>query len=139
MTIRGYKYYWQQSKAAMTTTFARYMIVGLLNTAVGYSLYALFIFFGIHYSLAVLYSTILGVLFNFRTIGTIVFKNDNKKLIFRFVAVYVLTYFLNIIGLRFLKYIRFDMYIAGALLLVPMAVISYVLHKTFVFQTKGSA
>lgn len=123
----------------MTNTFARYMIVGLLNTAVGYSLYAVFIFFGIHYSLAVLFSTILGVLFNFKTIGTIVFKNDNKKLIFRFVAVYMLTYLLNITGLRLLKYYTFDMYLAGALMLVPMAVISFVLHKTFVFQTKGLA
>ena len=46
----------------MTRTFFTYILVGILNTAVGYGLFALFISFGIHYSLAVLLSTLLGVL-----------------------------------------------------------------------------
>jgi putative flippase GtrA len=114
-------------------------LVGLLNTAVGYSLYAIFIFFGMHYSLAVLFSTILGVLFNFKTIGKIVFKNSSNHLLLRFVAVYIVTYFINIAGLRICKNFNIDMYLAGALLLVPLAIISFVLHKTFVFHTKGLA
>ena len=122
----------------MKSTFVRYLIVGLFNTAVGYSLYAVFIFFGIHYSLAVLLSTVLGVLVNFKTIGAIVFRNDNSRLIFRFVAVYMLTYILNVMGLRILKQFSFDMYLAGAIMLVPMAIISFMLHNTFVFRTKGT-
>jgi len=118
-------------------TFTRYIMVGLLNTAVGYSFFAVFIFFGLHYSLAVLLATILGVLFNFKTIGTIVFKNNSNSLIIRFVAVYILTYFLNVEGLHVLKNFRFDIYLAGALMLAPMSIISFILHKTFVFRTKG--
>jgi putative flippase GtrA len=121
----------------ISSTFARYIAVGLLNTAVGYSLYAIFIFFGLHYSLAVLFSTILGVLFNFKTIGKIVFRNDSNCLLLRFIAVYTVTYILNIMGLRIFDYFNFDMYLAGALILIPLAIISFVLHKTFVFRTKG--
>lgn len=118
----------------MKRTFAVYMLVGVLNTAVGYSLFALFIFLGVHYSLAVLLSTILGVLFNFKSIGRIVFKNSDNRLIGRFISVYVVTYLLNIAGLRLMSSSGMDMYLAGALLLLPMALISFFLHRTLVFS-----
>jgi putative flippase GtrA len=121
----------------ITSTFARYIAVGLLNTAVGFSLYAIFIFSGLHYSLAVLLSTIMGVLFNFKTIGKIVFKNSGNHLLLRFIGVYTVTYFLNVMGLRIFDYFKIDMYLAGALILIPLAIISFILHKTFVFRTKG--
>jgi len=115
--------------------FILFLFVGVLNTAFGYGLFALFIWLGLHYSLAVLFSTILGVLFNFKTIGGIVFKDGNNRLIFRFIAVYVFLYVLNVTGLKL-----FDMagltnkYISGAILLMPMAVISFLLNKKFVFR-----
>ena len=37
----------------------RFLFVGVLNTAVGYGLYALFIFFGWHYVLAQTLSTLI--------------------------------------------------------------------------------
>lgn len=118
----------------MTRTFAVYIVVGLLNTAVGYSLFAFFIFLGMHYSLAVLVSTLLGILFNFKTIGTIVFKRNDNRRIFRFFVVYGITYLLNVGGLRVLKGLQLDMYRAGALMLAPMAIVSFYLLRTFVYN-----
>ena len=123
----------------MTNIFARYIIIGLLNTVVGYLLYAVFIFIGLHYSMAVFLSTVLGVLFNFKTIGALVFKNNSNRLIYRFVTVYMLTYLLNVGGLHVLNDFNLNMYLAGAIMLAPMAIISFLLHKTFVFRPKGWA
>lgn len=112
-----------------------FILVGILNTAFGYSLFALFIFFNMHYSLAVFLSTVLGVLFNFKTIGKLVFGSHDNSLIFRFVTVYVLLYFINISCLWFFKINGFEnMYVNGFILLVPLALVSFVLNKKFVFK-----
>ena len=116
--------------------FVRYLLVGVMNTAFGYSLYALFIYLQMHYSAALLLSTVLGVLFNFKTIGTLVFNSGRNDLIFRFVAVYLFTYLLNLSGLRICSGFGFDMYAAGALLLVPVTATSFLLHNTFVFKER---
>ncbi len=120
----------------MRKKFIRFLLVGALNTAFGYSLYALFIYCGLHYSLAVLLSTVIGVMFNFKTIALLVFKNRNNSLIFRFTAVYVFTYFLNVALLRVLKQLHFNMYLAGLLLLLPIAFITFLLHHSLVFTEK---
>ncbi|WP_349953149.1 GtrA family protein, partial [Bacteroides finegoldii] len=77
-------------------TFIRFVLVGIVNTAFGVGLYCLLVYFGISYRLSVLFSTVLGVLFNFKTIGVFVFKNKDNRLLFRFVASYVIVYFVNI-------------------------------------------
>ena len=112
----------------------KYLAVGVLNTVFGYSLYALFIYLGIHYSVAVLQSTVLGVLFNFKTIGSLVFRSRNNALIFRFVAVYGLTYLLNVEGLKLMNSFAVNLYLAGFLMLIPLTVLSFVLHNRFVFR-----
>jgi len=115
--------------------FIKFIFVGILNTIVGYSLFTLFIFLNIHYSLAVLFSTILGVLFNFKTIGKLVFDSHDNSLIFRFILVYVVIYVLNTGGLWVFKNNGFEnMYINGFVLLAPLAIVSFVLNKEFVFK-----
>ena len=113
----------------------KFLLVGIMNTAFGYGLFALFIYLGLYYPLAVLFSTILGVLFNFKTIGKLVFGSSDNGLIFRFILVYIITYFLNIFFLWLFKWLGFDnMYINGFLLLIPLAAVSFLLNKFFVFR-----
>ncbi|MBQ8045896.1 MAG: GtrA family protein, partial [Bacteroidales bacterium] len=69
----------------ITPEFIRFVLVAILNTLFGYGVYSLLVFLGLHYSVATLGSTVLGVLFNFKTYGVLVFKNTSNKLIFRFV------------------------------------------------------
>lgn len=116
--------------------FHRYIFVGILNTAVGYGLFSLFIFLGFHYTLAVLFSTILGVFFNFHSIGRLVFGRHEYHLLLRFFGVYGITYLLNVFFLALFDLFSINMYLAGALLLVPMAIISFLLNKYHVFGTK---
>lgn len=115
--------------------FVKFILVGILNTIVGYGLFAFFVYLGLHYTLAVLFSTILGVLFNFKTIGKLVFDSHDNSLIFRFILVYIIVYILNITGLWIFKINGFNnMYINGFLLLAPLAVVSFILNKKFVFK-----
>ncbi|TRU82183.1 MAG: GtrA family protein [Microcystis novacekii Mn_MB_F_20050700_S1] len=120
--------------------FARFLLVGVLNTLFGYFLYGTLILIGLDYKLAVLLATILGVLFNFQTTGRLVFGSKNNKLIFRFVLVYVATFLLNVEALRVVDAMNINieqktkMLIAGAILVFPLAVISFVLMKLFVFR-----
>lgn len=113
----------------------KFLLVGIMNTAFGYSLFALFIYLDLYYPLAVLFSTILGVLFNFKTIGKLVFGSSDNGLIFRFILVYVITYLLNIYFLWLFKKFGFEnMYITGFVLLIPLAAVSFLLNKFFVFR-----
>ena len=115
--------------------FIRFILVGILNTMVGYGLFALFIYLGLHYSLAVLFSTVLGVLFNFKSIGRLVFNTNNNKRIYHFIGVYTFLYLLNVSGLWGLSSIGIeDMYVAGAVLLAPLAIMSFILNRKFVFN-----
>jgi putative flippase GtrA len=114
--------------------FVKFILVGVLNTAFGYSVYALFIYVGMHYSLAVLIGTILGVLFNFKSTGRLVFKVNNNALLVRFIGIYIITYVLNVAALGMFNFYHFDLYVAGFLLILPMAAVSYVLQSRYVFK-----
>lgn len=117
--------------------FIKFLFVGGLNTAFGYGVFALFIFLKFHFAVASFLSTVLGILFNFKTTGTIVFKNNDNHLIFRFFGAYAIVYGLNVLGLKLFKMINFDMYLAGFILIFPMAVVSFLLMKKFVFIEKS--
>jgi putative flippase GtrA len=122
------------AKKILERRFVRFLLVGGLNTIFGYGIFALLIYFGMHYSLAALFGTILGILFNFQTIGRLVFAQYGHGLIFRFVAVYGLTYLLNLFGLYLFNLAEVSNYLAGAILIIPMALVAYYLNKSFVFS-----
>jgi putative flippase GtrA len=67
--------------------FLRFLLVGILNTIFGFSIFALFVQLGLDDKSAVLFSMILGVLFNFKSTELLVFSNRNNKLILRFICV----------------------------------------------------
>lgn len=117
--------------------FVRFCLVAGLNTAFGYLVYATFIFIGLPYWLAALLGQIISILFNFRTYGTLVFKNKKMNLLPRFLLVYTTTYFCNVGGMRLLKY-TFGMsdYYTALVMLVPVGVLNFILSKIFVFERK---
>jgi putative flippase GtrA len=114
--------------------FIKFLIVGGINTLFGYLIFAFFIFINVHYSLAALISTIAGIIFNFNTTGRLVFKNRNNRLIFRFFGVYLIIYSLNILFLKLFDSMQISMFIAGAVIILPMAVIAFLLNKYLVFN-----
>lgn len=114
--------------------FFRFLVTGGINTVFGYSVYSLLTFIGLHYTLVVLLGQISGILFNFNTTGRIVFNNTNPRLLYRFAVVYLVMYILNVFFLGLLVRINFNMYFSGAILILPMALVSLFLFKIFVFS-----
>lgn len=114
--------------------FIRFLFIGGINTLFGYSVYVTGLILGLHFSLAALFANILGVLFNFKTTGRFVFKSRNNALIFRFIGVYIFLYLLNVSLLNLFHLFSFDLKIAGAMTLLPLAILSFLLNKAFVFK-----
>ncbi len=115
-------------------TFVKFILVGILNTAFGYTIFSLLIFLKCHYSLAMLLATIIGILFNFKTTGKFVFANTNNKLLFKFILTYGVVYLTNIMTLKVLLLFTENIYLAGAVSTIAAALLSYLLNKEFVFQ-----
>jgi putative flippase GtrA len=118
--------------------FIKFLFVGGLNTLFGYGMFALFIYFHFHYSIASLLATMLGVLFNFKTTGKLVFKSNDNRLILRFIGVYVIVYLLNILFLKILQLFGMNVYFSGAILIFPQAILSYLLNSRYVFSSSRS-
>jgi len=116
--------------------FLRFLAVGLVNSAFSYSVYALLIFLGVHYALAVLVANFLGVLFNFKTTGRLVFQSNDNRLIFKFVLVYASVYLLSVSSLKILLWLGLNRYLAGALIALPMAGVTFTLMSRFVFKKR---
>ncbi len=119
--------------------FVKFLFVGLLNTAFGYVMYALFTRLGLPDFLAVLFSTIIGVMFNFKTTGALVFKNQSNRLILRFFGVYAVYYVIDIICLRLIHHWIPNAYLSQFILVFPLALVSYTLLRIFVFDRVKSA
>jgi putative flippase GtrA len=115
--------------------FLRFLVVGGINTVFGYSVFALFILIGLHYALAALLATICGILFNFKTTGTLIFKNKDNRLIFRFFGVYLITYLSTIGLLKIFNMFGVSNLMAGAIIVLPMGIVSFLLMKKLVFKT----
>ncbi len=114
--------------------FIKFLIVGGLNTLFGYTLFTVFIFLGLHYTVAVLLGTVLGVLFNFQTTGRWVFGSYDHSLMWKFFGVYGVMYFVNISGLYLLEKVIHNVYFSGAILILPLALLSFGLNKRYVFK-----
>lgn len=114
--------------------FIRFLVVGLMNSVFGYSCFALLIYLGLHYSSALLLATVLGVAFNFKSTGSLVFGSYNNKLIFRFVVGYALIYCVNLGGIAIFSFFGVVPYVSGLILLLPMAALSFIINNRFVFN-----
>lgn len=114
--------------------FIKFVLVGILNTLFGYGIWALLLYIGLHYAIATVLSTILGVLFNFKTTGYLVFKNKNNRLLWKFIQIYILTTVLSILGLKCAKMAAINLYYAGLFLTGIMAIISFLMQKYYVFR-----
>ena len=116
--------------------FVRFLAIGALNTLFSYALYAFLVFVGMPYTAARIVSIIIGIIFNFFTTGRVVFKNRDNGLIFRFILVYAVTMTLDVLFLRRLvSGLNINKYLAGALVTIPIALLSFLLNSLFTFKT----
>ena len=114
--------------------FIKFALVGVINTLFGYSCFAVLLYLGLHYTLCVILSTILGILFNFKTTGVIVFKSNDNKKILKFFINYTVICLLNIILLKIANVFDFNLYYAGFFATIICAIISFLVCKNWVFK-----
>jgi len=112
----------------------KFIVTGSVNTVVYYLLFSFFIYIQLDYKIAVLFATIIGVLFSFKTFGKYVFNNKNNKLIYKFFIVYAVIYILNILFIYLFNLYVNDYYSSGLFSTLICAIISFVLNKNYVFK-----
>lgn len=118
----------------MQMRFVRFLLVGTLNAGFGYGWFWLLIYVGMNHRLALLFSTVIGILFNFQTTGRIVFQSNNHLHILRFILVYFVVYGVNVIGLDVLMRLGLSAYWAAAAFVLPCALLAFLLQKKYVFR-----
>jgi len=112
----------------------RFLVVGGINTVFGYALFAIFTWFGMGYPLAIALATIGGVLFNFQSVGRLVFGGAPRSRFWRFVGVYCLIYLINLGGVKLLLSFGLNVYVANGIMLLPLAGLAFILNRRFVFN-----
>lgn len=117
----------------------RFVLVGGINTLFGFTVFGVIAYLGGHTWQALLGGNIAGIVFNFLTIGGIVFRDLSPKRMVRFIAAYLGLFLLNLKAIELLtNAIQADRILAQALLTAPMAILSYLIMSRFVFPTRAA-
>ena len=116
--------------------YVRFILAGGLNTVFGYLVFAGLTRLGWRDVFAVPAATAAAVVFNFMTYGKLVFESLDARNLPRFVLGYVGLYCCNVGGLRALARVGLDAYKAQAVLVIPLAILSYVCNDRWVFRAK---
>lgn len=120
----------------MRRNIAGFLGVGILNTVVGYSIYAILLLLNVTYLGSLLIATIAGIIFNYFSIGRLVFQKKGGLSIFlKFIAAYGIVYLVNacMLGMA-IGYFQIGPYIAQALCIPPSVLISWLLMNYWVYK-----
>jgi putative flippase GtrA len=115
---------------------ATFVVVGVLNTAFGYALFAaLYLMLQSHRAAAVL-AYAGGVLFNYFSTGRLVFDSRNFRALVPFILGYLVILGLNLLLLEILVGWGVNALAAQALSLPPLVVASYLINSRIVFRQR---
>lgn len=110
------------------TQFIRFIIVGLVNTAVGFAIYALLVrFLAVPPQPALAIAFVLGVIWNYFTHAKFVFATNGLKRILPYAAAYLIVYGFNALALRWLLDQGVGAVTSQAILAPIAAVLSFLL------------
>ena len=113
----------------------KYIIVGVVNTSFGYGVYWSFLQLDFNFAVAAFFSTVLGIIFNFFTIGNFVFKSKiDTNIFYKLLLSYEFRYLLSIGGIAFFHFYGMNYEIAGAVTIFLNAIIGFFLNKNIVFN-----
>lgn len=115
--------------------FNKYIIVGFFNTLFGYLLFSFLVFLNFDVKLALLFSYILGIMFNFITYKYLVFEVPfNVTRLVKYIIVYVVTYNINLHLLNYTFEIINNYYLSQILVLPLIIALTWFLLNTWVFK-----
>jgi putative flippase GtrA len=119
--------------------FLRFLIVGGINTAVNYGIYALLLFAGLGHLAAITLSFAVGLAISFRAHARFVFQGGGYSAFALYVGSWLLLYALNVTILDLLVRRGVDEYLAGAILVPPFAILAYFVLRHVVFRAAAPA
>jgi putative flippase GtrA len=105
----------------------RFLAVGLINTAFGYAAFALLVMVGFGDQLALALAFALGVFWNYCTHARLVFDTKGRGRMVPYGLAYVGIYALNALALKSATTAGLTPLFAQALLVLPMAALSFLL------------
>ncbi len=116
---------------------ARFVIVGGVNTALTYALYAGLVWYGIHYLLALTIEYAVGILAGFIANRQWTFANRDRMgpALFRYIATYCIVYVLNAVLLTFFVELADMNKLLAQLFALGIATLaSYIAQRWWVFR-----
>ena len=114
--------------------FVKYIFIGGINTVFGYGVYWGLLQLDVHFAIAAFISTILGTIFNFFTIGRLVFKSKNNSFFYKFVFCVWFLYLITTGAIAFIHNFNISYEVAGLIIIIPRAAIGFLLNKYWVFK-----
>ena len=115
--------------------FLRFLLVGGLNTIVGFIIFSFAIYItNSNVSLSLAVNIGVGVFINFLSYGYGVFKNMGGRRFVRFVCAYLIFYALNYFVLTAMMANGLNVYLAQFINLFYLAPISYLVFNRWVFN-----
>ena len=119
------------------TQFIKFIFVGLINTIFGYLAFYFLLKVSSNLFFSTLLAHLLGILFNYKTIGLHVFNHKDNDLIIKFFYVYACTFLLNFSCILLLNdFFKLEYYIGAAIMVLPIALLRFLLNSTYVFNHK---
>jgi putative flippase GtrA len=114
------------------TQIWRYYQVGIINTLVGFGLYAAFVRLGLNLYIAQIAAHLLGMAFNYATYSRHVFRDaaPSKR---RFILAYGFNYLVSLASLFGASMFLCSPYLAGIAAIICASLINYFVLKYIVF------
>lgn len=116
----------------------RFLIVGVLNTIFGYTIYFICLkFFHLNYIISLLFAHILGVIHSYYWNSKWIFKKGhyNYKNLLKFSGVYVVSFMINLLVLYIMvNYLKMSPLLSQVFALFLTTLISFFGHKFWSFS-----
>jgi putative flippase GtrA len=127
------------SQSLVIPKIVRFLLVGGLNTLVGFLVFSLAIYLsGGNVGLSLAANIGVGVFFNYLSYGIAVFKSLGKKQFAKFVLAYAFLYVINYIALKIMLGQQMNIYVAQFINLFYLAPLSYFIFNKLVFVKTAS-
>ncbi len=116
--------------------FLRFLVAGGVNTLFGFGVNIAAMLAGLPVWLSMLIGTVAGIAFNFLTHGGYAFRDMSAGRLPRYVLGYAVVYLVGLAAFHALHLAMHDPIACQVLLVIPMALLSYLIMSRFVFQKR---
>ena len=116
--------------------FLRFLVAGGVNTLFSFGVNIGAMVAGLPVWLSMLIGTLAGIAFNFFTHGGYAFRDLSARRLPRYLLGYVVVYFVALAAFHALQLVVPGPIACQVLLVVPMALLSYLIMSRFVFQKR---